>query len=746
MRVPELLKRSNNGEAAQAPTCKNHSVDGKMQLYFHSFFCVNFFQHTPQYFSEQVEMALEYEPLDSSCIYDYPHDAVAAEGTRPATDAAKGANPYMLRIDDMPETFLLPFVPMWRTLQMPSASGLEKLLKRWQSEIKPWHENKMPATHVSMSKASFHVPDDKEADFLRHYALGVTLGAKFFLVEQLTPVFRLFVDLDIAQLAGVKEHHMEGAAFIVQRTVSQFYPDVADDDTTTLRAIVCTTTYKRKPPKGDIPELWKSGIHIHFPNLFVTRTEALHIRESCVVELEGSGEGFGKRVPPSNSWREAYDETVYGKGTKGGGLRMVGSRKTDPCPQCDGKYRKKGDTSPVCIGCNGEAKVDSGRPYFPLLVLGGQPRGARRSLRDLDAEKAYHDNFELLIRDTKVRTTLASIPDEPRFSIPDAAPLYIETALRKKAGGGGRGGANGQLTVVPRGNVANTEPAWDALQLLVRESFGARYARVVLQSVTSNAARSYFTVHVSGENSRYCQNIRREHARNRIYFHVTADGIAQKCHDVATEQSAEMRFGLCGSYSAGPEPIPQRLAPLLFTKKNQAPTPSAFVVHDGGDSRTYRDRKLVRNVAYLDFLAGELGYATWSSTISLQDGHRIVRTRREGEPSFMSVDPSAMGTTSSRTLRALGLEEEGNLQDESDADVSEDRQRTWGVASPRAAATRLSLKDLETDLFKVMEMWVDAAATSRVGALQLWREARTTDEPRTDEADFPDLSHLYESL
>ena len=631
----------------------------------------------------------EFSQIDTSNIYEYPRDARAGEGiVNPSTDE------YMLKISDMPKTVLRSYVPMWKTIKSSTSSELDKMLKRWSSEIKSWDPPpKRPETHVSMSRARFHIPFDKEPEFLKTYASCVTLGVKFFLVEQLTPVFRLFVDLDIAQLAGVPENQMEAAAFIVQRTTTKFYPDIAPDDFVTMRTIVCTTTYKRVPAKGTTPELWKSGIHIHFPNLFVTRDMALNIRESCVAELEGAGDGLGKRLPPSNAWGDAFDASVYGKGQKGGGLRLPGSNKTDTCPDCNGKIRKPPDVA--CVLCNGEGKVDSGRPYFPLLVLQGQPAGALKSKRDFEAEATYRADFCSLIMDTKVRSTFTEPPAEPRFAIPDSAPLFIsQTPTRRIKGAPGM-----PAPKITRGHgLPNSDAAWDALQGLIRTSW-PMYAKIVIQSIKTNANRTYYEVHVSGENSRFCQNIDREHASNRIYFYATFDGISQRCHDSASQQSTEMKYGLCSSYGSGLVKIPARFSGLLFpSKTSQTPSRVFILPSDPDESENvlvFRDRKLVKAVEYLDFFATELGYPKWSSTISAADGKRYVGTSRDQS---LFVDPSAIGTTASKTLRAIGLE------------TSEEVPRSRRRLDSEDGALQISyesLTSLESNLLKAVFCWTD---------------------------------------
>jgi hypothetical protein len=222
---------------------------------------------------------------------------------------------------------------------------------------------------------------------------------------------------------------------------------------------------------------------------------------------------------------------------------------------------------------------------------------------------------------------------------------------------------------------------------------------------------------VSGENSRFCQNINREHSRNRIYFFVDANGVSQRCHDSATEETPEMRYGLCSAYNSGRIPIPQRLIGPLF-KTTQPPR---VVFGNDDDVRMYRDKKLVDNVAYIDFLANELGYATWSSSISMTDGQRIIR--RTDKEVLTTLDPNALGSNASKTLRAMGLLAE-----------LEPRQKIERRVRP-------SLVQLESELLEIMDTWVDVYASKETDTSTLWARACRTDELISTECE--DLRDLY---
>ena len=351
------------------------------------------------------------------------------ELTEPPLPSAQQGPPYMLKINSLPDAFIGPYVPMWKVLKdKDRISNLLRYLEDKKSVITKWNTNKdTDATHVTMNGGKFVIRPDDEDDFLKYYAVALTAGYQMWFVEQLTDVFRYFADLDVEQANGLSEATIEHAAKAVQLAVRKFYPDVAgepDGGAAALRLVVCTTNYKYKEA-ADGSRKVKTGIHLLWPGLCVDRETALHMRESIMVQLQIL---FGKRVAPNNSWSDVVDASVYGKGgeaaRKGSGLRMLGSRKTDPCPEC--KCKRKDKEGVVCGKCAGNGRVDTGRPYFPLVVLDAD--GAR----DLAAEQAYRCNMQLLVADTKVRTQHrsraefeAAFPSR-RWALPDGAPKFID--------------------------------------------------------------------------------------------------------------------------------------------------------------------------------------------------------------------------------------------------------------------------------------------------------------------------------
>lgn len=160
--------------------------------------------------------------------------------------------------------------------------------------IKKWaRKGRDPPTHVLMDGGQLHVPDKDLEEFYRAYLADLACGHKLYVVEQKTEIFKFFVDID----------------FKAPRALD-------DDDARDLCERICAAVDRgpclvaRAPPrhvKGGI----KSGLHLHWPDLSVTRSEALGLRTKILLDLDG------------DEWAQIIDSSVYG----GSGLRCVWSHK-----------------------------------------------------------------------------------------------------------------------------------------------------------------------------------------------------------------------------------------------------------------------------------------------------------------------------------------------------------------------------------------------------------------------------------
>lgn len=146
----------------------------------------------------------------------------------------------------------------------------------------------MSPTHLCMNgEPSLRITDYDR--FYEEYINKVKSGQKLYLVETKTPLFRFFVDLDY--MADSKLSRDEIVSIV--RRIHSAIPGK------------CVCSVSSPVQKSDKV---KSGIHIHWPDLIVSKQKAMRLRESIPEDL-----------------REFVDESVY----KGSGLRMLWSYKRD---------------------------------------------------------------------------------------------------------------------------------------------------------------------------------------------------------------------------------------------------------------------------------------------------------------------------------------------------------------------------------------------------------------------------------
>ena len=160
--------------------------------------------------------------------------------------------------------------------------------------IKRWTRKGTDApTHVLMDGGQLHVPDADLDAFYKAYLADIACGTRLYVVEQKTEIFKFFVDID----------------FKAERALT-------DADALELCRRICEAVghgqclVARAPPRRVKDEI-KSGFHLHWPDLCVTRQEALALRTKILLELDG------------DEWAQIIDSSVYG----GSGLRCLWSHK-----------------------------------------------------------------------------------------------------------------------------------------------------------------------------------------------------------------------------------------------------------------------------------------------------------------------------------------------------------------------------------------------------------------------------------
>jgi hypothetical protein len=120
-----------------------------------------------------------------------------------------------------------------------------------------------------------------------------------YVVEQKTDRFKFFVDLDYKASEKLKDEDL-----------LQFVQVIHDALELDISKKCLIARAQPRPVKEGI----KSGVHIHWPDLIVTRTQAMNFRSKIITSLT--------ELFPFE-WDKVIDASVYG----GSGLRMLWSHK-----------------------------------------------------------------------------------------------------------------------------------------------------------------------------------------------------------------------------------------------------------------------------------------------------------------------------------------------------------------------------------------------------------------------------------
>lgn len=272
-----------------------------------------------------------------------------------------------------------------------------------------WRVPNGSATHVLMDGGILSVPPEETDEFFREYIQAIRDGTKLYVVEQKTTRFKFFIDFDYKDPEKLSDEDILKFCEIIHGAIGS-----------RGRCLVART--KHRPVKEGI----KTGVHIHWPDFTVDRSEALRLRTEIILAL---GEG---------PWASIIDASVYG----GSGLRMLWSHKKP-----------------------------SGDPYIPWRELG--------SSREFSKEPS-----EEILKLFSVRTHT----DDPRILTETVEVDGLDEFIQRRL----MGQKNSTIKKVQR----HAHDGW--------------YAQT---------------------DSKFCENIRREHKSNHIWFAVQGGRISQRCFD-----------------------------------------------------------------------------------------------------------------------------------------------------------------------------------------------------------------------
>lgn len=160
-----------------------------------------------------------------------------------------------------------------------------------------WLVPRAPGTHTLMDGGILFVLDE-DMDHFFHIYIQELKRNKLYVVEQKTSVFKFFVDLDYKAPEKLSDEFL-------LRICNSIHESLGSPGR------CCIARAQTRPVKDS---LIKSGVHIHWPDLKVTKQQATANRSKIILDLPHV-EGI--------NWADVIDSSVYG----GSGLRMLWSHK-----------------------------------------------------------------------------------------------------------------------------------------------------------------------------------------------------------------------------------------------------------------------------------------------------------------------------------------------------------------------------------------------------------------------------------
>jgi hypothetical protein len=400
------------------------------------------------------------------------------------------------------------------------------------------------ATHLSLRGGMFAVKTQADSMTLyRMMARDLRGNRPFFLCEKRSEIFLFYLDVDYAAREVMDQDAVFRVALRIQEAVRACYPGYSQ--TEWLRRGLVSVLVCDEPTPVTVQKrcFVKTGIHLVFPNLYVTEEQA----NSLVLYAIQYMTSHCPQQSDALAWASVIDTAVYGNGK---GLRMLGSSKCVRCSSCKCSSATLTERCTECHGL-GYALCGRGRQYLPVWVIqGGETTPAANTERFRNVPE-----YALLL------STILTSETRPcgAFALPEDFVNLLPRNLKSMGRFHDR-------------EVSQSDPRVSAIQEFVRK-LRHEYASIVINKVIFNEGkskatkkRSSFLCRAFGKGSHYCPNVRREHKSSTVYFVVASTGVRIYCY---SRKPAPHGATGCAKYCSDSVPITDpAMLMLLFPMVN----------------------------------------------------------------------------------------------------------------------------------------------------------------------------------
>ena len=413
-------------------------------------------------------------------------------------------------------------------------------------------------THYRMDGGKLAIDPVMTEEFLKAYAAALDAGEVLSVVERRTDVYKMHYDLDVLDTQPWSEEQIVSVLKEVRTAMAECFPPERALDL--FRTVVLVA-----PPK-QVNGMWKTGVHVIYPDLQVDSAMGLTLRKMAVLRLNR----LQRRVEPLNAWDDVLDRCVH----VANGLRMVGSVKMAKCGQCAAKRKRLKnvgfDKFVLCDDCNGKTLVNDGRAYTPLVLLNAL------GVKDAAGTEALRQDRYLCVKMSSIRCfSPVGVRRNPHFVLPPGVAL--EEPSGKAVGGKAnvlvvsrkafqeqdkkRVQGNSRLVPVLE-TFINTSPLMSQLAFTTPNN---PYRDVSVVKVIYHQTRTgkgmMYLVNVEGPGSTFCHNKNGAHNSSKVFFEIRDKCLVQRCFCNKAPPDGGVP---CREYKSPKVMLPQDLRLLLF--------------------------------------------------------------------------------------------------------------------------------------------------------------------------------------
>jgi hypothetical protein len=270
------------------------------------------------------------------------------------------------------------------------------------------------------------------------------------------------------------------------------------------------------PPKP-CGELTKTGVHMNWPGFVVDQDSAIALREHILIALS-------KARGRTTDWNEIIDAAVYGNAsrkTKGSGFRIPWSHKKAKHGACDGRG---------CSGCE-RGKIDQ-LPYLPIYVY---HHGPLSSIMRIGQDPSLDILKMAVVRTNEPQTTHVVPPS---------------TVLKE-----------GSFTATQTKDEVRDDELRGMIEEFIRKNMEGQGQAYIPKVFKKN------DTYLVSTTSKYCENLKREHGSNHVWFIVSGKTIIQKCFCLC-ETLRGRRDGFCKDFCGRRHQLPNTIVERLYPKKD----------------------------------------------------------------------------------------------------------------------------------------------------------------------------------